>query len=261
MRYQNIPAELRAEKAWVNVWDNSKIPMQATVRKAASSVLPETWSDYTDAEQNVQQGYYDGLGYVFHDTGLVGIDIDAGFDENGFFSPLAADIAGHCRSYTERSRSGRGIHILVRGILPFKGKNNREAVEIYKSNRYFIMTGKVLIFSNIIENQAAIDYVVEKYFPDTQKESSGNAVPQRIYSPVYRRPENGKLMLKPEYPIVTVGSRNLSLTSLAGQLHNQGYSKADIHKELLYANSVACQPPLPQNEVELIVNSVTRYRR
>lgn len=261
MSYQNIPAELRAEKAWVNVWDNSKIPMQATVRKAASSVLPDTWSEYMDAEQNVQHGYYDGLGYVFHDTGLVGIDIDAGFDEDGFLSSLAADIVGKCQSYTERSRSGRGVHILVRGNLPFKGKNNREAVEIYKSSRYFIMTGKVLIFSEIVENQTAIDYVIEKYFPDAQKESSGNTAPQRIYSPIYRRPENGKLMLKPEYPVITTGSRNLSLTSLAGQLHNQGYTKADIYKELLYANSVACKPPLPQSEVELIVNSVTRYRR
>lgn len=261
MSYQNIPAELRAEKAWVNVWNNSKVPMQATVRKGASSSDPATWSNYMDAEVNVQHGYYDGLGYVFHDTGLIGIDIDAGFDEDGFLSPLAADIVGKCQSYTERSRSGRGVHILVRGSLPFKGKNNREAVEIYKSSRYFIMTGKVLIFSEIVENQPAIDYVIEKYFPDAQKESSGNAAPQRIYSPIYRRPENGKLMLKPEYPVITTGSRNLSLTSLAGQLHNQGYVKAEIYKELLYANSVACRPPLPQSEVELIVNSVTRYRR
>lgn len=82
-----------------------------------------------------------------------------------------------------------------------------------------------------------------------------------IYSPIYRRPENGKLRLKPEYPPITPGSRNLSLTSLAGQLHNQGYTKAEIYKELLYANSQACKPPLPQSEIELIVNSITRYKR
>lgn len=260
MSYMNIPAELRQEKAWVNVWNNSKIPMQSTVRKAASSTLPDTWSDYIDAEKNVQHGYYDGLGYVFHDTGLVGIDIDAEFDD-GFLSPLAADIISHCESYTEKSRSGRGVHILVRGSLPFKGRNNRNGVEIYKSSRYFIMTGNVLIFPEIIENQAGIDYVVEKYFPDAPKESSGCSATQRIYSPVYRKPENGKLTLKPEYPPITSGSRNLSLTSLAGQLHNQGYSKADIFKELLYANSVACKSPLDRSEVELIVNSVTKYRR
>ena len=260
--YENIPAELREEKAWVNVWDGSKVPMQATVRKAASSSDPNTWSTFEDAVSAVEQGVYDGIGYVFCDDGIVGIDIDDGYDEDGLLNPLAADIIGHCHSYTEKSRSGRGVHILVRGELPFKGKNNRAAVEIYKSNRYFIMTGEVLIFSEIVENQLAIDYVIEKYFPDTPKESSsGTVAHQRIYSPIYRRPENGKLHLKPEYPPITPGSRNLSLTSLAGQLHNQGYTKAEIYKELLYANSQACKPPLPQSEVELIVNSVTRYRR
>ena len=258
--YENIPAELREEKAWVNVWDGSKVPMQATVRKAASSSDPNTWSNYIDAEHNVQHGYYDGLGYVFHNTGLVGIDIDDGFAD-GLLNPLAADIIGRCQSYTEKSRSGRGVHILVRGELPFKGKNNRAAVEIYKSNRYFIMTGKVLIFKEIADNQPAIDYVVEKYFPDVVKDNNVPTNGARIYSPVYRRPENGKLRLKPEYPPITPGSRNLSLTSLAGQLHNQGYTKAEIYKELLYANTQACKPPLPQSEVELIVNSVTRYRR
>ena len=254
MSYLNIPAELRAEKAWVNVWNGSKVPMQATVRKAASSSNPDTWSNYIDAEHNVQHGYYDGLGYVFHDTGVVGFT-------DGFLNPLAADIIGRCRSYTEKSRSGRGVHIFVRGELPFKGKNNRAAVEIYKSNRYFIMTGDVLIFSEIVENQSAIDYVIEKYFPDVVKDNNVPTNGARIYSPIYRRPENGKLHLKPEYPPITPGSRNLSLTSLAGQLHNQGYTKAEIYKELLYANSQACKPPLPQSEVELIVNSVTRYKR
>ena len=260
MSYENIPEELRAERAWVNVWNNSKIPMQATVRKAASSVLPETWSNYIDAEHNIQHGYYDGLGYVFHDTGLVGIDIDTGF-EDCFLSPLAADIIGKCQSYTEKSRSGRGVHILVKGSLPFKGRNNRQGVEIYQSSRFFIMTGNVLIYTKIIENQEAIDYILEKYFPDAPKEGSVNQTPQRIYSPVYQKPENGKVVLKPQYPVIAPGSRNLSLTSLAGQMHNQGYTKADIYKELLYANSVACKLPLDRSEVESIVNSVTRYRR
>lgn len=108
MSYLNIPAELRGEKAWVNVWDGSKVPMQATVRKAASSSNPDTWSNYIDAEHNVQHGYYDGLGYVFHDTGVVGIDIDDGFTD-GLLNPLAADIIGHCQSYTESPEAGEGF--------------------------------------------------------------------------------------------------------------------------------------------------------
>lgn len=258
--YENLPSELKAENAWVNVWNNSKIPMQTTIRKGASSVFPDTWGTFEKAAENVENGVYDGIGYVFHDTGIVGIDIDAGRDEDGFLSPLAVDILRHCQSYTEWSRSGRGVHVLIRGDLPFKGRNNREGVEIYRSSRYFIMTGKVLIFPEIIENQEAIDYVVATYFPDAPKEGT-NTVTQRIYTPIYRKPEGGKISLKPEYPEITTGSRNLSLTSLAGQLHTQGYSKAEIFKELLYCNSVACKPPLDRSEVELIVNSVTKYRR
>ena len=198
---------------------------------------------------------------MFHDTNLVGIDLDMGFDQDGFLNSMTGDIVGRCHSYTEKSRSGRGIHILVRGFLPFKGRNNRNGVEIYRDGRYFIMTGNVLIYPKIIENQEAIDYIVSKYFQDIPKDNTGSSSPQRIYSPIYHKPEKGKISLKPEYPPITTGSRNLSLTSLAGQMHNQGYSKSEIYKELLYANSVACKPPLPRSEVEQIVNSVTRYRR
>lgn len=259
--YENLPPELTEARQWVNVWNNSKIPMQTRIMKGASSVLPETWGTFDEAVVNVERGAYDGIGYVFADTGLVGIDIDAGRDEDGFLSPLAVDIINHCQSYTEWSRSGRGVHILLHGTLPFKGRNNRNGVEIYRSSRYFIMTGKVLIFSEIEDNQDAIDYVVQTYFPDAPKEGGDSVGSQRIYSPIYPKPENGKVRLKPEYPPIAQGSRNLSLTSLAGQLHTQGYAKGEIFRELLYCNSVACQPPLDRSEVESIVNSVTRYRR
>lgn len=259
MGYEAIPHELKQERAWVNVWNTSKIPMQSTKRKAASSVVPDTWSSFEKAEAATVSGSYDGIGYVFHDTGLVGIDIDIGFD-GPFLSRVSVDIMGACRSYTEKSRSGRGVHILVRGRLPFTGKNNRTGVEIYQSSRYFIMTGKVLIYQKIVENQEAIDYVLGKYFQDVERASSGSMV-HRIYTPIYTKPEFGKIPVRPYYPPILEGGRNVSLTSLAGQMHNQGYSKGQIYRELLFANQQACSPPLPEAEVQLIVNSVTRYRR
>lgn len=47
----------------------------------------------------------------------MGIDIDDGYDQDGFLSPLAAEIIGMYESYTEKSKSGRGFHILLRGTL------------------------------------------------------------------------------------------------------------------------------------------------
>jgi hypothetical protein len=235
--------------------------MKAFENEAASSTNPQTWDTFDTAEEAVSRGFYDYCGFVFADNGFVGIDIDIGYDEEGFISPIAATIIGKCKSYTEKSKSGRGFHILLRGTLPFKGKNNLAGVEIYKSARYFIMTGDTLLYHTIEENQEAIDFVVETYFPETRQEKDASAFNGRIYSPIWELPENNRIKLRPVYPRIPDGSRNICLTSLAGMLHNQGYSKQTIYDELIYCNTVACDPPLDRSEIRTICNSVTRYKR
>lgn len=259
--YENIPEKLKNLKQWVCTHDGSKVPMKAFENEAASSTNSETWSDFSTALEAVEKGYYDYCGFVFNDNGIVGIDIDTGYDEDGLMSQLAADIIGHCESYTEKSKSGRGFHILLRGTLPFKGKNNLAGVEIYKAARYFIMTGDVLLYRDIVENQDAIDYVVEKFFPEQRDEKETSVYGSRIYSPVWELPKNNRIKLRPVYPRIPAGSRNICLTSLAGMLHNLGYSKQQIYDELVYANTVACDPSLGKNELRTICNSVTRYKR
>ncbi len=261
--YDNIPQELRDLNQWVCSYDGSKVPMKSWEYEAASSTNPATWSDFDTALESVKGGFYQYCGFVFNDNNLVGIDIDCGYDNDGFISVLGADIIGKCKSYTEKSRSGRGFHILLRGNLPFKGKNNLAGVEIYRSSRYFILTGDTLLYKDIIENQDAIDYVVEKYFPNTREEKAESVVGRdRIYCPRWEQPiVDGRVKLRPVYPRIPDGSRNICLTSLAGMLHNLGYSKSQIFDELLYANTAACDPPLNKNELRNICNSVTRYKR
>lgn len=263
VNYENIPGELKNLNQWVCAFEHSKVPMKAYANEAASSTDSASWSNFGTAYKSVKDGAYEYCGFVFADNGYVGIDIDDGYDEEGFINVLGADIIGKCRSYTEKSRSGRGFHILLRGTLPFKGKNNLKGVEIYKAARYFIMTGNTLVYHDIIENQEAIDYVVEKYFPETREKSDSVIVGRdRIYSPVWEEPiTEGRIKLRPVYPRIPNGSRNICLTSLAGMLHNQGYSKKQIYDEILYANTVACDPPLGRNELKTICNSVTRYKR
>ena len=258
MRYDALPPEILTLNQWVNVWNNSKIPMQSTQSVAASSSNPDTWSNFHTAKDAVERGIYDHLGFVFADNGIVGIDIDAGFDEDGFLSELSVDCMRAAQSYTEKSRSGRGIHILVKGNLPFKGRNNRAGVEIYQSGRYFIMTGNVLVYHDLIENQEAIDYIVDKYFPEMVSEGVSNK--SNIYSPIWP-PIGDKIPLRPYYPPIPDGCRNISLASLAGVLHNTGYNADQIYDELYLVNQRACTPPLDDSEVLTIVNSITRYKR
>ncbi len=259
--YENIPKELTSLDQWVCVWENSKIPMQAKVKQGASSINPNTWCDYNSAVKSVSEGNYDDIGFVFNNNGIVGIDIDCGFDDKGFLSNISIDIVKACKSFTEKSRSGRGIHIYVKGTLPFKGKNNGQGVEIYQEGRYFIVTGKKMLYDNIIENQEAIDYIIKKYFPEVEKISTGVIKNSVFYTPIYTKPGSDKISLQPEYPPIPIGARNQSLTSLAGQLHSRGYPKDYIYRELLRCNTIACDPPLPSREIELIVNSVTKYSR
>lgn len=259
--FEKIPDSMKLLPQWVCVKAYSKVPLDAKTGYAASSTNPTTWSDYTTALKTVEQGYADNLGFVFNDNGLVGVDVDIGYDEDGFLTPVAADILGKCKSYTEKSRSGRGFHIIMRGSLPFKGKNNLNGVEIYKASRYFIMTGEVMLYEDICENQFAIDYVVEKYFAEVQREATPKVMTNRVYIPRWDKPQNGRIKLRPIYPRIPNGCRNICLTSLAGMLHNQGYSRDQIYDELIYCNTVACDPCLDRSEIRTIVNSVTRYKR
>lgn len=261
MRFNTIPIEMQNLNNWVVAKSGSKVPLQATSYKAASSCDSSTWSTYNDARSAVASGKADYLGFVFDGNGIVGIDIDAGFDEEGFLNELSRDCIEACKSFTEKSRSGRGVHIYVRGKLPFKGKNNGAGVEIYSTGRYFIVTGEKLVYDELAECQEGIDYIVGKYFADSLREGSekrGN----RIYSPQYEKPTEGKISVNPSvYPPIGEGMRNSSLTSLAGQLHTKGYSAQAILAELKKCNREACKPPLPEAELESIVRSVLRYKR
>lgn len=281
--YENLPAELTAMTQWVCARDGSKLPLRADGEGAASSADPSTWSDFNTALRAVEAGRFGYCGFVLSNNGIIGIDIDTGYDDEGFLSYTAADIIGECQSYTERSRSGRGFHILVKGDIPFNGRNNRAGVEIYKAARYFIMTGKVLIYRAIVENQAAIDYVLERYFNENISINArtggelgaergargcGRGL-ERIYSPVWELPStagadlqhgSARIPLRPTYPTISQGCRNISLTSLAGSLHKVGYDAARIYDELDYVNQIACRPPLDNRELRTICNSVMKYK-
>ncbi len=56
------------------------------------------------------------------------------------------------------------------------------------------------------------------------------------------------------------GERNDTLTSLAGSMRSRGMGKDAILSALLIHNQEKCQPPLPDKEVEGIVQSVCRYK-
>ena len=263
----DIPQELQYLKRWVGAANDSKAPLKCipddgVSRQAASTSNENTWLSFNDAMTGFSLGYIDYLGFVFNaDDGYIGIDIDDGKDDFGLTNDLAWDIISHCKSYTEESKSGRGYHIILKGNLPFLGKNNRNGVEIYKGGRYFIMTGKNCFHKDIIVNQEAIDYVIEKYFPEYRPTKENEKQEKtRFYSAEFEKPNKGKISLKQTYPDIKQGTRNLSLLSLCGQFKAQGLDKGEVYRKLLKINQEHCKPPLSTNEIESIVDSGFKYK-
>ena len=139
MNLGNIPAELRELRQWV-VYRDDKHPRHAVTLKPASVSDPSTWCSFEEARVTVKAGKAIGPGFVFtEDDNYVAIDLDSVI-KDGHIDPEAQIIIDRMDSFTEVSKSGKGIHIIVRGSKP--GSRCRKGnVEIYNKNRYFALTG------------------------------------------------------------------------------------------------------------------------
>lgn len=171
----NIPVELRLLPQWV-IADMSphpetglpkKIPLNPRTGFAADVNDPNTWGTF---EECLRTGYHH-IGFVLtrNDPYCI-IDLD-----NKPHNPATPDqLARHQKildsfvSYTERSTSGHGYHIIVKGSLP--SGVHRDNVEVYSSGRYMIMTGNVVRQAPIVDYQAWVDLLYAEMQPATVAE-------------------------------------------------------------------------------------------
>ena len=260
---KNIPHELKALDRWVCVRSDSKRPFSALDGSPASSTDPTTWASFSDALCALRAGRCDYLGYVFADgDGVVGIDLDHCFDDMGMLSDEVIATIDACASYYELSRSGEGIHIIGYGDIPFSGANNRKGWEIYKSGRYFILTGNRPWDYRFNSIQDAIEDILTEHFADELKPAkTREARRDNIWHPIWGEAKDGLVPITADYPTITPGSRHISLVSFCGQYHTAGAS-AEMIREMARQVSKRCmKPPLDDDEIDQIVSSVTKYKR
>jgi len=134
-----IPEELKAG-VWVNWFVRSygtekptKVPCDPLGRP--TSVTGQCFS-FEDVYEAYLSNLKLGIGYVFQNNGIIGIDVDkAQPDEIDYWSKLD--------TYVELSPSGKGVHIYTRGTIPGERRRNGR-YEIYSDKRFFTFTGKLL---------------------------------------------------------------------------------------------------------------------
>ena len=147
-----IPKELKQRPQWV-VWREeardgkpTKVPYDPKTGRRAKSTDLMTWGTYSQALEALDREGYDGIGFVFCSADpFVGVDLDKCQNpETGELEPEArAILDSFDGEYIEVSPSGTGVHIIVRGKSPEKGKRHGW-IEVYAQDRFFTVTGRAL---------------------------------------------------------------------------------------------------------------------
>ncbi len=192
---KNISEELKAEDAWV-IWRFEERKGKTTKNlyqvnhEQASSTDPDTWTTFEAvAEALKQDNFFDGIGFVFHPNNpYCGADIDDVTEDK------ARRWIDRFDSYTERSPSGNGFHIICKAEVP-KGTKRTEG-ELYSSGRFFTMTGDVIHNGPVREDQDAADefYAFLRRDDDASRETSTSSTtsPTMTDSEVIRLAEAAK---------------------------------------------------------------------
>lgn len=143
-----IPKELQNLDQWV-LWreetrgnSRTKIPKRLGKGRSllnAKSNDPSHWDSFANVVSAYAAGKGDGIGFVFSESDpYIGIDLDNKKSEP-MLDASHMDWIEKLKTYAERSPSGTGYHLVLRGDQ-IKGFN-RSPYEGYSSGRYFTFTG------------------------------------------------------------------------------------------------------------------------
>lgn len=173
---QNVPLEIRQVPNWVT-WkleqtDNgrdTKIPYNPATGLAASTTDPRTWVPFEQAAGALTNGYWSGTGYNLADNDpFAFVDLDDPHATNPDGTPkhkepqkieaLQREVYARFRgTYAEISPSGKGLHIICKGIVP--SGRRRHGIEVYSSARFMTMTGNRYEGTEILDRQEALTWL------------------------------------------------------------------------------------------------------
>lgn len=150
MGFENIPFELQDFSQWI-LWryedlsgkKPTKVPYSAKTNRLASVDKPESWGTFAEVCATFENKAlnYSGIGFVLTENDpFAFIDLD---DSDGDQTAIDRQlkIYNQFDSYAEKSPSGKGLHIIIKGEIP--SGRRRSFIEIYSSLRYMTMTGEV----------------------------------------------------------------------------------------------------------------------
>lgn len=173
------PSSLRKLNQWV-LWGHpyekdKKMPCCPSSGQRAKVNDSQTWDSFETAYSQGRAFSSLGLGFVLV-SGIVCIDLDHCFKDGELTPESKAIVTLFNGTYMEKSQSGEGVHIFVKGHIPKVMK--KTGVEMYETARYIAMTGDRLegySGDDLTEYQEGIDCLYNQYADvkiDTVNEST-----------------------------------------------------------------------------------------
>jgi putative DNA primase/helicase len=179
--------DLKNESRWM-CYDYKKRPRNPITLEVGGHTKVENLVTHEKAQYTADcTNDIKGVGIVFYGDGLVGIDLDDCYvdvDGEEQLQPYAQYLIALAESYTERSPSGKGIHILGYGKLPKAltiTKIDGTNVEAYENGRYFTFTEDVVSDTNAVNDiQHVIDEIYSHAIPDANTDKQEILKPESL---------------------------------------------------------------------------------
>ena len=189
INFENIPRQMKEEGKFC--LHENKIPKKRRYSKLYNA-SPNNRNDFSSYD-SILRDYNSiksdkiGVGIGIFDS-LCGIDLDNCFNEEGKLSELAIDILKRTKSYTEKSLSGKGLHIYFKmkpeeqieidkekyynkmneNQLQTNGFKGTKGLEVYQGNidnRYLTLTGNKFLKTDELKeiSRDELQQILDKY--------------------------------------------------------------------------------------------------
>jgi putative DNA primase/helicase len=183
---EDVPERMKEYDNWLIV-DSDKEP----VHPPSDTTTVARLLSFEQAVCQLPENHH--LGFQFSETPFVGIDYDNVAENREIVIPGFREHIDGVNTYAEWSQSGTGIHQIAIGEL-LEGFGNRvdleygdAHVEIYDTERYFVITGDVIEPHTDIEECTERIEELHRHFPErsTHSESRSSDVSESTEA-VYR---------------------------------------------------------------------------
>ena len=167
--------------------NQTKTPINPHTGKFAKSNDPATWGTYEQAKNAVSKYHIEGVGIMFaKENGIVGVDIDHCYDpESKLFNDTATAILERCKTYTEFSPSGKGLHLyFLAEDKPAGGSRNADTgVEMYSRARFFTLTENQVEGTpdEIRQDEGELQWILDAFIEKQKKQPKKEKTYSRTY--------------------------------------------------------------------------------